>query len=145
MSKFIFAILFISLIFITTSRQIINPQSFNNENLDENLDENCRITNCEQCHKGFAGQACDKCINGWGVYKKAVGDDLCVLCSSAVPHCTSCADTKIWWNCFSCEPGFKLVNVLTGDDYCTKAGEEEFLSKNKEELQYYEDSNISEN
>ncbi len=125
MSKLIFSLIAITLVFLSFSKQIENPTL---EILDDTLDSNCRITNCEQCHKGFAGQACDKCISGWGVYKKTVGDDLCVQCSSAVPHCTSCADTKIWWNCYSCEPGYKLVNVMTGDDYCTKAGNEEEIN-----------------
>ncbi len=88
-------------------------------------DSDCRIFNCIECHKGFMGQACDKCLDTWGVEKKAVGDDLCVDCNSVMPNCTNCSNLRIWWNCLACKEGYRANQDQFGNDSCIKVSVEE--------------------
>lgn len=83
-------------------------------------DNNCKILNCLQCHKGITGEVCDQCKDGWGVDKKTVGDDLCVQCSSIIDHCNSCNNVRIWWNCLACDDGYRVLQNEFSNDLCIK-------------------------
>ena len=79
---------------------------------------NCKVQYCETCHAGTTGEDCDKCIDHYGVDRKFIGDDLCVECKSAVPHCSECSNMKIWWSCLACEDGYRVIQVQDGNDLC---------------------------
>ena len=118
--KFILGLILSLLINLTCTKLL----TLDNESLpeldlnSESKDANCKIPNCLACHKGFMGEACDQCADGYGVDKKAIGDDLCVECHSAVAHCKECSDLKIWWNCTACDAGFRVIQMPTADDLC---------------------------
>jgi len=114
-------LIFLILVNLTIGK-MINEIPKTPDHLTYSDDDACGIINCVKCHKGWTGQACDKCVDGYGVDKKAIGDDLCVLCASAVNHCQVCSNTKIWWNCLACETGYRVIQMPTADDLCVPTG-----------------------